>query len=110
MALDHCEGAAPLPVGATVVSSASFDVQDDDLTMLIRPTSPFRSGAVCFDGGIGLLSAEQAVDGTWIASGAAYELATPGTLHYLGASDDFSQGIDESKLAPFEFDCFDLTL
>ena len=42
--------------------------------------------------------------------GAAYELATPGTLQYLGASDDFSKGIDESKLAPFEFDCFDLTL
>jgi len=199
VALDYCEGAAPLPVGATVVSSASFDVQDDgtaddvaevydvdgvsrlrlttggsvvseiinsaidgryrtlgiapvfpgdsaelfavigegsaatevgvfgvdaadclfsytyadsddDFTMLIRPGSPFRSGAVCFDGGIGLVTAEQASDGTWMASGAAYEIATPGTLQYLGASDDFNEGIDESELAPFEFDCFDLTL
>ena len=199
VASDYCEGAAPLPVGAAVLSSASFDVQDDgtaddvvevydldgvsrlrlttggsvvseivnsaidgsyrtlgiapvfsgdsaelfavigdgsaatevgvfgidaagclfgytyadsgdDFTMLIRPTSPFRSGAICFEGGIGLVSAEQTNDGTWMASGAAYEIATPGTLQYLGASDDFSEGIDESELGSFEFDCFDLAL
>ena len=55
-------------------------------------------------------SAEQTSDGTWMASGAAYEIATPGTLQYLGASDDFSEGIDESELGSFEFDCFDLAL
>ena len=78
--------------------------------MLIRPTSPFRSGDICFEGGIGLVSAEQTGDGTWIASLAAYETATPGTLQYLGASDDFSEGVDESELGSFEFDSFDLAL
>ena len=69
-----------------------------------------RSGVVCFDGSIGLVSAEQAGDGTSIASGAAYELASTETLDDLGASDDFSEGIDESERAPIEFDCFDPTL
>jgi hypothetical protein len=95
---------------AGCVFAYTYSDSVDEFTMLIRPASPFRSGAFCFDGGIGLFSAEQRPDGLWDASSAAYEIATPGTVQYLGASDDFSEGLDESDLTPFEFDCFGLSL
>jgi hypothetical protein len=110
------EGDAATEVGVFGIDAAeclfvyTYTGTSDEFTMLIRPASPFRSGAFCFDGGIGLFSAEQRDDGLWDASSAAYEIATPGTVQYLGASDDFSEGLEESDLTPFEFDCFDLSL
>lgn len=110
------EGDAATEVGVFGIDAAeclfayTYTGTSDEFTMLIRPASPFRSGAFCFDGGIGLFSAEQRDDGLWDASSAAYEIATPGTVQYLGASDDFSEGLEESELTPFEFDCFDLSL
>ena len=110
------EGSAATEVGVFGIDEAdclfayTYTGTSDEFTMLIRPASPFRSGAFCFDGGIGLYSAEQSDDGSWVASSAAYEIATPWTVQYLGASDDFSEGLDESELTPFEFDCFDLSL
>jgi hypothetical protein len=110
------DGDAATEVGVFGIDAAeclfayTYTGTSDEFTMLIRPASPFRSGAFCFDGGIGLFSAEQRDDGFWDASSAAYEIATPGTVQYLGASDDFSEGLEESELTPFEFDCFDLSL
>ena len=110
------DGSAATEVGVFGIDEAdclfpyAYTGTSDEFTMLIRPASPFRSGAFCFAGGIGLYSAEQRVDGLWDASSAAYEVATPGTVQYMGASDDFSEGLDESELTPFEFDCFDLSL
>ncbi len=110
------EGSAAAEIGVFGIDSAdclfsyTYTGTSDDFTMLIRPASPFRSGASCFAGGIGLFSAEQRSDGKWDASSAAYEIATPWTLQYLGGSDDYSEGLDESELRTFEFDCFGLTL
>ncbi len=110
------DGDAATEVGVFGIDAAeclfayTYTGTSDEFTMLIRPASPFRSGAFCFDGGIGLFSAEQRDDGLWDASSAAYEIATPWTVQYLGASDDFSEGLEESELTPFEFDCFDLSL
>ena len=92
-----------------VFSYTSADTSED-FTTLIRPASPFRSGAVCFDGGIGVYTAEQRSDGKWDASSSAFEIATPATLQYLGGSDDYSEGLEESELPVFEFDCFGLSL
>lgn len=110
------EGSAAAEIGvfgidvAGCLFSYTFAGTSDDFTMLIRPSSPVRSGAICFTGGIGLLGAEQQPDGKWTASSAAYEIATPWTLQYLGGSDDYSEGLDESELTAFEFDCFGLSL
>jgi hypothetical protein len=110
------DGSAATEVGVFGIDDAgclfSYTYLDtsDDFTMLIRPASSFRSGAFCFDGGIGLITAEQRSDGLWDASSAAYENVTPGTVQYLGASDDYSEGLNESDLSPFEFDCFGLSL
>jgi hypothetical protein len=109
-------GSAATEVGVFGVDSAdclfsyTYTGTSDDFVMLVRPSSPFRSGAVCFDGGIGLLTAEQRSDGLWDASSAAYETASPWTVQYLGGSDDYSEGLDEAALSPFEFDCFGLSL
>ncbi len=110
------EGSAAAEIGVFGIDSAdclfsyTYSGTSDDFTMLIRPASPFRSGATCFTGGIGLHSAEQRSDGKWDASSAAYEIASPWTLQYMGASDDYSEGLNESELSAFEFDCFDLSL
>ncbi len=110
------DGSAATEVGVFGIDAAdclfsyTYTGTSDDFTMLIRPASPFRSGAFCFDGGIGLFTAEQRSDGLWDASSSAFEIATPGTLQYLGASDDYSEGLDESELTAFEFDCFGLSL
>lgn len=110
------EGSAAAEIGVFGIDSAdclfsyTFTGTSDDFTLLIRPESPFRSGAACFDGGIGIYSAEQQGDGTWAASGAAYEIATPWTVQYMGGSDDYSEGLDESDLTTFEFNCFGLSL
>jgi hypothetical protein len=110
------DGTAATEVGVFGIDNAdclfsyTYTGTSDDFVMLIRPSSPFRSGAVCFDGGIGLLTAEQRSDGLWDASSAAYEIASPWTVQYLGGSDDYSEGIDEATLSPFVFDCFGLSL
>jgi len=110
------EGSAATEVGVFGLDTADclftfrYAETSEDFTMLIRATSPFRSGAFCFDGGIGLVTAEQRSDGMWDASSAAFEADTFSTVRYLGASDDYSEGLDESELSPFEFDCFGLEL
>lgn len=110
------EGSAASEIGVFGIDAAdclfsyTYTGTSDDFTMLIRPASRVRSGAACFDGGIGLLTAEQRSDGKWDASSSAFEIATPGTLQYLGGSDDYSEGINESELGAFEFDCFGLSL
>jgi hypothetical protein len=108
------DGSAATEIGVFGVDNADclftyrYTDTADDFTMLIRPGSSFRSGAFCFEGGIGLINAEQRADGLWDASSAAYEIDTPWTVRYLGASDDYSEGLDESELSPFVFDCFGL--
>ncbi len=110
------EGSAASEIGVFGIDAAdclfsyTYTGTSDDFTMLIRPASPFRSGAFCFDGGIGLYTAEQRGDGLWDASSSAFEIATPWTLQYRGSSDDYSEGLDESELREFEFDCFGLSL
>jgi hypothetical protein len=110
------EGSAAAEIGVFGIDAAdclfsyTFTGTSDDFTLLIRPGSPFRSGAACFTGGIGIYSAEQQDDGTWAASSAAYEIATPWTVQYMGGSDDYAEGLDESELTTFEFDCFGLSL
>lgn len=110
------EGSAAAEIGVFGIDTAgclfsyTHAGTSDDFTMLVRPASPMRSGASCFAGGIGLFSAEQRSDGKWDASSSAFEIATPWTLQYLGGSDDYSEGLDESELSPFVFDCFGLSL
>ena len=110
------EGSAAAEIGVFGIDAAeclfsyTHSSTTEDFTMLIRPESPVRSGAWCFDGGIGLYYADQRSDGLWDASSAAYEIATPWSLQYIGASDDFAEGLDESELGTFGFDCFDLSL
>ncbi len=110
------DGSAATEVGvfgtdaAGCLFSYTYADTSDEFTMLIRPASPYRSGGICFDGGIALLTAEQRSDGTWDASSAAFEIAGPGALHYMGGTDDYAEGLDESELSPFEFDCFGLSL
>ena len=110
------EGSAATEIGVFGIDAAeclfsyTYTGTSDDFTMLIRPASPFRSGALCFDGGIDLFSAEQRSDGKWDASSSAYEIATPWTLQYLGGTDDYAEGLDEFELRPFVFDCFGLSL
>jgi hypothetical protein len=110
------EGSAAAEIGvfgidfADCLFSYTYTGASEDFTMLIRPASPIRSGAFCFAGGIALYSAEQRSDGKWDASSAAFEIATPWTMQYLGGSDDYSEGLDESELRTFEFDCFGLSL
>lgn len=108
------DGSAATEIGVLGVDGADclftyrYTDTADNFTMLIRPGSSFRSGVFCFDGGIGLINAEQRPDGLWDASSAAYEIDTPWTVLYLGASDGYSEGLDESELSPFVFDCFGL--
>jgi hypothetical protein len=110
------EGSAAAEIGVFGIDAAeclfsyTLTGTSDDFTMLIRPASGFRSGAFCFDGGIGLYTAEQRSDGRWDASSSAFEIASPWTLQYLGGSDDYSEGLAESELRVFEFDCFGLSL
>ena len=110
------EGSAATEIGVFGIDAAdclfsyTYSGSSDDFTMLIRPLSPVRSGALCFAGGIDLFSAEQRPDGTWDASSAAYEVAGPWTMEYRGGTDDFAEGLEESELRPFEFDCFGLSL
>ena len=95
---------------ADCLFSYTYTSTSDDFTMLIRPESRFRSGALCFDGGIDLFSAEQRADGAWDASSSAWGIASPWTLQYLGGTDDYAEGLGESELRPFVFDCFGLSL
>jgi hypothetical protein len=110
------DGSAATEVGVFGIDNAdclfayTYTGTSDDFTMLIRPASSFRSGAICFDGGIALLSAERRGDGLWDASSAAYEIASPWTVQYLGGTDDYAEGLTEAELSPFEFDCFGLAL
>ncbi len=110
------EGSAAVEIGVFGLDSAdclfsyAWTGTSDDFTMLIRPGSPVRSGATCFDGGIGISAAEQQADGTWAVSSAAYEIATPSSVQYIGGSDDFDDGLAEADLGTFEFDCFGLTI
>ena len=70
------EGSAATEIGVFGIDAAdclfsyTYSGSSDDFTMLIRPLSPVRSGALCFAGGIDLFSAEQRPDGTWDASSA----------------------------------------
>ena len=110
------EGSAATEIGVFGIDAAdclfsyTYTGTSDEFTMLIRPASPFRGGALCFDGGIDLFTAEQRSDGKWDASSAAYEIASPWTLQYMGGTDDYTEGLDESELRPFVFDCFGLSL
>jgi hypothetical protein len=81
-----------------------------DFTMLIRPGSDVRSGGGCFEGGVYLTNGGRDTDGTWFLASAAYEVVTPGTVEYMGASDDYNEGVAEADLGPFDFDCFGLAL
>ena len=84
------EGSAATEIGVFGIDAAdclfsyTYSGLSDDFTMLIRPLSSVRSGALCFAGGIDLFSAEQRPDGTWDASSAAYEVAGPWTMEYRG--------------------------
>ncbi len=66
--------------------------------------------SLCFDGGIDLFTAGQRSDGRWDASSAAYEIASPRTVQYIGGTDDHAEGLDELELRPYVFDCFGLWL
>ena len=77
----------------------------EEARFLIQPSGPLRSGAFCFDGAIASYGAEEDVDGSWIAYGAAFETSSDTELQYQPASDDYAEGLDESELGTHEFDC-----
>ena len=111
------DGSAATEVGvfgtdaAGCLFSYTYADTSDEFTMLIRPASPYRSGAI-------VLRRRHRP----LHRGAAQrrhvgqrrrlrtKIASPWTLQYMESIDDYTEGLDESELRPFVFDCLGLSL
>ena len=68
------------------------------------------SGVACGTGYVALWGHQLEDDDTWSAWGAAYEEKSLGEIGYIGASDDYSEGLAQEDLRSPELDCFGLSL
>lgn len=80
------------------------------LSPMVGATIGSGNSTYCGDGYLGLNGYQQDADGTYSAWGAAYEEVDVASWAYIGASDDYSEGMAYDDLTPATFDCFDLTL